>query len=244
MIHLSRKAIGDDLKRVLGGEYGVPKSIDIKPGNHYLLNPTRRGIFVYLCNFPCASQASIVKRFQRSYGSIRWHLDVLMEMGVLNKSDVFQGIYYPVGYILPPDIRPIAHLQRGPYRKIFRYVLKNPGANNRQIAEFRDLHKSRITQIKNKLLSLGLLEEIKEGRERHLYVSSFLKERRNVLRENSDIYRALLKDILTKDGVKSEYLGNFKDRIRFQIIDPNQRKIIIDIPRDPYTSVLEEDLSQ
>lgn len=128
---------------------------------------TRRKIYELIRKSPGIHFREIERRLNIAIGNLQYHLYYLEKENLIRSERDGEYIrYYPKDCMLDEiDRKIISFLRRRTARRILIYLLTNPNANNKEIAQGIGLSPSTISWHLNKLLEAKIVERKKEGRE-------------------------------------------------------------------------------
>ncbi|UCH89654.1 MAG: winged helix-turn-helix transcriptional regulator, partial [Thermoplasmata archaeon] len=136
------------------------------------LDGVRRDIVEYIRHNPGEHFAAIMHEFDMSPSSTTYHMKVLedTEQVVIHRDNKYKR-YYVAGNTISRDIQNgnykelVAVLKNPTTRKIVWYVLDHQGANQKDVASTLEIHPSTVNWHANRLISIGILEKVKVGKE-------------------------------------------------------------------------------
>jgi len=158
--------IGDALK----------KAVEVKPKEEEedksrarpssaLMNANRRNIFQHLLKQPCTGIGQIAKALELSRSTISWHLDYLVKSGYVDSHiDKKKKIFCPSGLISRKSIMVFSLLNQPASMSIYRAIVNEPGQNPGMLKDRVDASQSHIFEILKKMLTVGLITSIIDGR--------------------------------------------------------------------------------
>ena len=137
-----------------------------------MLHPFRRDLYTVLCENPGTYLLELVEMLESPLGTLTWHLRILEREGLV-KSVKFAGkrIYYP--NMLRSEQAEMAFLTlRGKIaKKIFLYIVNNPGCYQEEIAERLDVHHDTIRWHVSRMEKVGLVKVEKVGRKKKHFLA-------------------------------------------------------------------------
>jgi len=128
---------------------------------------TRRKIYELIRKSPGIHFREIERRLNIAVGNLQYHLYYLEKKNLIrSEQDGEYTRYYPKDCKLDEiDKKILSFLRRRTARRILIYLLTNPNANNKEIAQGIGLSPSTISWHLNKLVEAKIVERKKEGRE-------------------------------------------------------------------------------
>ena len=132
-----------------------------------LLHPFRRDLYQVLCENPGTYLLELVDLLESPLGTLTWHLRILEREGLV-KSIKFAGkrLYYPK--MLRSQEAEMAYLtmRSDTAKKIFAYVVNNPGCYQEQMADSLGVHHDTVRWHVSRMEEVGLVRVKKDGRKK------------------------------------------------------------------------------
>lgn len=132
-----------------------------------LLHPFRKELYQVLCENPGTYLLELVSLLESPLGTLTWHLRILEREGLV-KSIKFAGkrLYYPK--MLRSEEAEMAYLtmRSDTAKKIFSYVVNNPGCYQEQMAENLGVHHDTVRWHVSRMEKVGLVKVEKDGRKK------------------------------------------------------------------------------
>ncbi|MHA2227266.1 MAG: winged helix-turn-helix transcriptional regulator [Candidatus Hodarchaeales archaeon] len=198
-----------------------------------LLHPVRRKIYSILAENPGSYFFDLAKFLELPQGTLNWHLKRLEEDHLI-KSLKYAGkrIYYPAGLRSAEAERIFTVLRPKTAKKIFVYVLNNPGAFQSQIAQGIDppVHHDTVRYHLNRLENVGLVETQRSGRTVQIFpgqVADALQD--GSLTAISDSYVRFLLEKLREGCLHPEIVLQSKKQLVLRIECPNGEDMILNL---------------
>jgi predicted transcriptional regulator len=137
-----------------------------------LLHPFRRDLYQVLCENPGTYLLELVSMLESPLGTLTWHLRILEREGLV-KSIKFAGkrLYYP--RMLRSQEAEMAYLtmRSETARRIFSYIVNNPGCYQEQMAETLGVHHDTVRWHISRMEEVGLVSVEKQGRKKRHYLA-------------------------------------------------------------------------
>lgn len=137
-----------------------------------VLEGPRKEIYEYIERNPGENLADITKKLGLSSSSVRHHLDVLEENDkiVSHKNGKYRRFYVNKnGYSKYTNGNGYKHiiseLKNNTSRRIVKFLLKNPGSNQKYISKSLNLHPSTINWHAKRLKEIDIVDKRKMGKE-------------------------------------------------------------------------------
>jgi len=193
--------LGTALRRRLGIPV-VPAAVE-RPaaGESLLMNPTRLRIFQAVYNLPFSSVRQLARRVGVAPPSVRWHLSKLMEGGLVGATcPAGRMQYYIPGGLDEDDVAILSFLGREDRRAAVRALCQEPGLTQLQLVRASGCKGHTIRA----LAAQGIIEALKDGRNRRYYPGEALARRTQLHEERARRSRQLLLTTLSREGLRPE----------------------------------------
>jgi predicted transcriptional regulator len=130
----------------------------------------RRRIYEHIRENPCTHLRRLSRDLDVELGALRHHLDYLEATGVVaSRREQNLRIYFATE--VGADSRRICTLlQQKRFRDLILAIILRPGSNHGDLAEALGLRPSTLSKYLGILEDRGVVEHVKEGRERHYHV--------------------------------------------------------------------------
>ena len=157
--------IGDALKKAVEVKPQKEEDKSRAKASSALMNENRRNIFQFLLKQPCSSIGQVANALALSRSTISWHLDYLVKSGYVDSHiDNKKKIFCPSGLISRKSILVFSLLNQPASMLIYRAIVKEPGQDPSMLVEKIEASRSHISEILKKMLGVGLISSIKDGR--------------------------------------------------------------------------------
>ncbi|MCK5024360.1 MAG: ArsR family transcriptional regulator [Thermoplasmata archaeon] len=157
--------LGDALKKAVEVKPQEEEDVSRVRPSSALMNANRRKIFQYLLERPCTSTGQIAKALELSRSTISWHLDYLVKAGYVDSHvDSKKKIFCPSGLISKKCIVVFSLLNQPAILSIYRTIVREPGQDHGMLREKVEYSHSHISEILKKMLAVGLISSIRDGR--------------------------------------------------------------------------------
>ncbi|NHJ02063.1 MAG: winged helix-turn-helix transcriptional regulator [Candidatus Heimdallarchaeota archaeon] len=198
-----------------------------------LIHPLRRKIYSILAENPGSYFFDLAKYLELPQGTLNWHLKRLEEDHLI-KSLKFAGkrIYYPAGLRSAEAERIFTVLRPDTAKKIFNYILNNPGAFQSQIAQGIDppVHHDTVRYHLNRLEKVGLVRTQRSGRTVQIFPGSVAENLQDgSLTAISDSYVRFLLDKLREGCLHPEVVLQSKKQLVLRIECPDGEDMILNL---------------
>jgi len=198
-----------------------------------LIHPLRRKIYSILAENPGSYFFDLAKYLELPQGTLNWHLKRLEEDHLI-KSLKFAGkrIYYPAGLRSADGERIFTVLRPDTAKKIFNYILNNPGAFQSQIAQGIDppVHHDTVRYHLSRLEKVGLVRTQRSGRTVQIFPGSVAENLQDgSLTAISDSYVRFLLDKLREGCLHPEVVLQSKKQLVLRIECPDGEDMILNL---------------
>ena len=222
------------LKRTIRRREDLPELETDKVPDTLLMNETRQKILQHLCKYPCIHLSGIAKDLNLSFNASKWHLNKLVENGILHTKKIGNKlVYFPTDMIETEDIELLAIANNERNRPILRLINRVPGISQKEICKSVNRKQQTLVADINLLEARGLITSKKDGKFRRYYPTDTLKKRSNANRKRSNQFRQHLLNSMIRDGVEPTILRTTDKKMYVQIIaGKDKSNLIINI--NPY----------
>jgi DNA-binding transcriptional ArsR family regulator len=191
-----------------------------------LLHPFRRDLYQILCENPGTYLLELVNLLESPLGTLTWHLRILEREGLV-KSIKFAGkrLYFPK--MLRSQEAEMAYLtlRSETARKVFAFVVNNPGCYQEQMAENLGVHHDTVRWHVSRMEDVGLLKVKRVGRKKKHNLaelgSALMKGSLNTI---SEAYVLFLMEKLEDGCLNPEIRESTSDQILIRIDCPEKGK--------------------
>lgn len=191
-----------------------------------LLHPIRRELYQILCENPGTYLLELVKILEAPLGTLTWHLRILEREGLV-KSIKFAGkrLFYP--RMLRTKEAEMAYLtmRSATAKKIFQYIVNNPGCYQEQLAEKLGVHHDTVRWHVTRMEDVGLIRVVREGRKKRHYLAhlgdSLLKGSLNTI---SEAFVIFLMEKLEQGCLNPKIIERTEDHITIRFDCPEKAK--------------------
>ncbi|MGQ9583124.1 MAG: winged helix-turn-helix transcriptional regulator [Thermoplasmatota archaeon] len=194
--------VGPALRRALGEE---PPRRDFSVGrSSVLMSPMRLRIFQELCNHPCARVREVSRAVGVAAPAVLWHLERLVRAGIVRRLRVGgRSAYFPAQALEDEDIGFLAALSDAKSAGAARIILDSPGMTQRELRAAARCSGHTLRA----LAARGVVECLREGRNRRYYPAAALRQRREAFERRSRRFKQLLISLLSREGLSPEVCG-------------------------------------
>ncbi|MFW9953437.1 MAG: winged helix-turn-helix transcriptional regulator [Candidatus Thorarchaeota archaeon] len=137
-----------------------------------LLHPFRRDLYQILCENPGTYLLELVDLLESPLGTLTWHLRILEREGLV-KSIKFAGkrLYYPRMLRSREAEMAFLTMRSETARKVFAFVVNNPGCYQEQMAESLGVHHDTVRWHISRMEEVGLIRVERAGRKKKHYLA-------------------------------------------------------------------------
>ncbi len=220
--------IGDALKRAITQERAVGEVEKSKKGEEsLLLNPTRLGIFQYLCKNPCSRLRALARDLDLAVPTAEWHLKKLSKRGLVTWKKVGKNkIFYPSEMIDPNDIAVLALLTQDKAKHVCATIAENPGITQANLCKKLGMYQQECGWYTSKLTEKGVLACVKDGKFKHYYISENLGKILRSDRKRINHFKKNLIQALKTDGANPEIIRSRGDTLIIEISSGKEKSIL------------------
>lgn len=172
----SRRRLGAALQQALGGKLEFSRAAEERaPGAGILANAARGRVFQALLDRPLTHEAGLARACRLSPPSVRWHLKVLGEAGLVHAVRGSREVRFFVSGTGEDESRAsLLALRARLALPVLSAVLQSPGLTLRELADEVRASPQAVLRAKARLEALGLLERHKDGKFTRMYPSEGL----------------------------------------------------------------------
>lgn len=129
------------------------------------VSPSKKTIFEYICNNPGSYLFEIVGEVDMPTMTVKRYLERLVEVGIVCVMK-FKGksIYYPRGLREEDVEAAYSQLRHEERKKIFLYLLNNPGATRSDIITYISISQRQVCRLLDAMEDAGLIVHYDEGK--------------------------------------------------------------------------------
>jgi DNA-binding MarR family transcriptional regulator len=166
-----------------------------------MMNTTRRRILTLLCNTPCQSVAEIARTLRTSRANASWHLEKMVAANFLTKKRFGGGwVFFPYHFIDDDDV-PVLTVLADPFPlKVYQIVSNQPNISQSDLRKALNVSRQALAWHISKLLQIGLIENILDGRYKRYRITNYLDSRTKRHQKRTAIFKGLILRSLRKDG--------------------------------------------
>jgi len=198
-----------EFKKRIGTEDEVlDKKSEIKTEAVSLLfNSTRQQILKHLCAHPCDNLTKIAKKTKISLPTAKFHLDKLVESGyVIARLSGKKKVYTLADMVDDSIVEILAVLNEDMINKIYRQINDMPGISQKELCEFVQLSHQGISRYISKMIKLGLIRDLKTGRNVRYFATDLLNELEKSNKKRLRGFKKIILQTLKKEGLKPELI--------------------------------------
>ncbi|MEM3586377.1 MAG: helix-turn-helix domain-containing protein [Candidatus Jordarchaeaceae archaeon] len=211
-----------------------------------LLHPVRREIYRMICEKPGTYFLEIASELATPPGTLSWHLRTLQKSGLIG-SFKYGGklVYFPKALRDEEAEKAFFNLRSGTAKKIFQYIVNNPGCHQREIAKNLKVHHDTVRWHISRMVETKLVELKRSGRKVNYYLGEtgkkLLDGSLNVI---TDSFVLFLMDKLTERCQNPEIIGKSSDKVSIRLDCPDMQEdctLVIKLDKWEFTDTGDED---
>lgn len=238
---MADKSLAKALKRKIGLDEGILPKVEVKRGESSLLmNPSRRKIFEYICNFPCSHLRAIARATSYSPQTVRWHLGKLMQGGLISqRAHRGKKLYSPLKNIIEPEeCDVLAILNSEDIRDTYLFIEKRPKRTQKELCQALDSYQQILSRVLLSLESSDLITYDKIGREKAYFVTPKVREIEKAFVSKSKTFEIALMDALQADSLNPNIESSNKNHLFIKLDIGGGKGPILKINKNPFTTLL------
>lgn len=188
-----------------------------------LLHPVRREIYRMICEKPGTYFLEIASELATPPGTLSWHLRTLQKSGLIG-SFKYGGklVYYPKVLRDEEAEKAFFTLRSPTAKKIFQYIVNNPGCHQREIAKSLEVHHDTVRWHVGRMVETGLVNAERDGRRvRYRLGPTGKKLLDGSLNVITDAFVLFLMDKLAERCQNPEIIGKSSDKVSIRLDCPD-----------------------
>lgn len=203
-----------------------------------LMNPVRRGLFALLCKRPCMTVAEIARALRTSRANTGWHIEKLIEAGIVSKRK-FGGswVFYPAHFLEHDDI-PILSLLSDPFTmSVYKCVQAGPGITQAELGKALRTSRQALAWHISKLIRAGLIIMVRDGRFRRYKPTLLLETRARRHARRTAAFKGTLLRILKEDGTDPTIVKSLTRSLIVKL-SSSRPPSMLEVELDPFAALL------
>ncbi len=211
---------------------------EVKKGQSLLMNPVRREIFRYLCEFPCNHLSGISRDLGISPPTTSWHLKKMMTRDLIATKKINgKSIFFPTNMIDEEDIEILSLINDVKVKHIFLTILNGPGLSQKEISDELKVQHQTVIWFTNKLENTGLISTLEDGKYKRYYPTGKLSELSDLHISRMKAFREWVIKAFKYDGIDPEVIRSTDKFILFKV-SIGKDKTTLELPTNPFLTVL------
>lgn len=235
------KSLAKALKRKMGLDEGILIKVEVKRGESSLLmNPSRRRIFEFICNFPCSHLRALSRAIGFSTQTVKWHLMKLIEGGFISESsDGRKKIYLPLENVIEPgEYHLFCLLNIDSVRRIYLAIEKQPMKTQRELCKSLGTYQQILSRGLLSLENGGIIAYEKIGREKAYISTGKIRELEEAYDIRSKTFEKALIDALQADSLNPTIESSEENILEIRLDFGGDERPILKIPKNPLKALL------
>ncbi len=235
----TKKGFAKAFKHDIGREDEIAvEKWEVRKGQSLLMNPVRRELFRYLCEFPCNHLSGISRGLGITPPTTTWHLKKLIDRDLIaSKKLNGKTIFFPSNMIEEDDIRILSLINDEKVKQIFLTIRENPGMTQKDISLNLKLQHQSVLWYTLKLEKVELISTIEDGKFKRYYPTNLLSELRDSHLSKLRAFREWLIKALKYDGIDPEVIRT-TDKFILIRITTGREKTTLELSTNPFSTVL------
>jgi DNA-binding MarR family transcriptional regulator len=235
----SKKGFAKAFKQDISREEDIAtEKWEVKKGQSLLMNPVRREIFRYLCEYPCNHLSGISRDLGITPPSTSWHLKKMIERDLITTKKIHgKTIFYPVNMIEEDDIEILALINDEKVKNIFLTIINNPGSSQKDISDQLEIQHQTVIWFTQKLEIAGLISILEDGKYRRYYPTNKLSELSETHITKMKAFREWVIKMFKYDGIDPEVIRVTDKFIMFRV-SIGKDKTTLELSTNPFLTVL------
>lgn len=242
---VEKKSLAKALKRKIGFDEDILSKIQGKRGEvSLLMNPTRRKIFEYVCNFPASHLRAISRGTGYSTQTVKWHLGKLVEGGLLSRKNFgIKKIYSPLKNILNAEESELLALMNDEeIKKVYLYIKDHPLKTQKDLCNNLGMYQQSLSRILLILEKSDLLIYKKKGREKKYLSTNKFEDLVEAFDKRSSFWQNTLLAALEADSLNPQLESSDSPSLIIKLDVGGGKYSILKVPKNPFAVILGEGL--
>ncbi|UCG70369.1 MAG: winged helix-turn-helix transcriptional regulator [Thermoplasmata archaeon] len=238
---MADKSLAKALRRKMGLDEGILREVETKRGElSLLMNPSRRRIFEFICNYPCSHLRAISREVGLSTQSARWHINKLKEGGLISESqDGSKKIYRPLKNIFMPDECSVfCLLSKENTRNTYLAIEAKPKITQSDLCKILGTYQQILSRDLLSLENAGIISYKKIGRKKAYFATEKIRELEEDLDARSKTFERALIDALKGDSLNPKVESSDENILQISLDIDREEKPVLKIPKNPLKVLL------
>jgi predicted transcriptional regulator len=232
------KGVGKALEKAIATKEKKPPKKREGETKFEFMNASRRRIFEYLCRNPASSVSAISKVTGISIHSVNWHLRRLIESDYVHKtSRGKKTVYYPLNLIHTHDIPIFEILNIKKAKDILLIITDKNGISQSEICKILGLKHQAVIWYTKKLIKLGLITSLEDGKFRRYYPTELLREKKDDNAKRVKLFKNQIMNRIQGKLLTSTIIRSTDDKLVIRI-SQGKNKVVLTIHTNPYVTIL------
>jgi predicted transcriptional regulator len=232
------KGVGKALEKAIATKEKKPPKKREGETKFEFMNASRRRIFEYLCRNPASSVSAISKVTGISIHSVNWHLRRLIESDYLHKtSRGKKTVYYPLNLIHTHDIPIFEILNIKKAKDILLIITDKNGISQSEICKILGLKHQAVIWYTKKLIKLGLITSLEDGKFRRYYPTELLREKKDDNAKRVKLFKNQIINRIQGEMLTSTIIRSTDDKLVIRI-SQGKNKVVLTIHTNPFVTIL------
>ena len=192
-----------------------------------LASTSRLSIFSFVCKSPCTSLSYLVDRTSLAPSTLRWHLRVLENIGLISTRQIAgRSVYYPNRVFGSAALFLMARLRSRNVPEIFHLVLENPGISQKELLLHLPISQQALSSLTRGLEKYGILSSVVDGRAKRYFLGKTVMEMKKENGTGSLASQKAFMNNLRSLGVDFEIIQRDDDKLTLELRLPLKTEIM------------------
>lgn len=192
-------------------------------------------ILSYLSERPCSTSYAVSTSLEISERGALWHLRSMVKKEILDEIEIEgKHRFFIQGQIKKEDCRIFSILSEKRYREVFVFLLGKSGATHSELSDTFGASRQSMWKIVKKLMSVGLVKEIREGRHIRYFPSKKVGDMASVYSERTEAVATIIESSIKKTGLEYMVIVHRNGILHLRIGEKE-----VSFSTDPFRSILE-----
>ncbi len=205
----------------------------------HLMNPSRRRIFGYICNFPCCHLRKIARACGYSAQNAKWHLNKLTQAGLITEREYGKKkIYSPLKDIIgSEECKALELLNRNDFKQVYLFMVNQPKKTQKEIGYDLGIYQQKLSRILISLENNDLITTDKRQRWKIYSPTTRIHKLAKDFDLKDPTFKMSLIEALAQDSLNPKLVGSDHNIIKINV-DIGPRKAILKINKNPFKALI------
>lgn len=238
---MEKKGLAKALERKMGLDEGILKKIETKAvESSLLMNRSRKEIFQFLCNNPCAHLREISRAIDFSVQTAKWHLEKLTLGKLISERKIGnKRVFYPLtGLIMEKECRILTLFHDRNIKMIYLHLEETPRKTQKQLFQKLNIYQQLLSRALIAMERHNVISHEMKGRTKVYFITGLIDGIETDFDLKAKDFEKRLISALKADGVAPKILHSGADCLEAEIDSGGKGRSVIKIQKNPIRAVL------